>query len=453
MNLKGKKVCVIGAGLSGIASAALLDKVGAEPFLYDGNEKLNKEEIRKKLPAGMQIEIETGRLPEEKAKQIELAVISPGVSAELPFVCEWKKNGIPVWGEIELAYRLAKGKIAAITGTNGKTTTTSLVGEIMRSFYEKVFVVGNIGTPYTEAALETEEDSVTVAEISSFQLETTDLFHPEVTAILNITPDHLDRHHTMENYIEVKKSITKRQEPEEVCVLNFDDPITRRIGEELPNRVFYFSRTQILEEGICLDGDTIIYKTKEGVFSICRIEEMQLLGTHNIENVMASAAVSICMKVPLAKIRETIMSFQAVEHRIEYVAEKKNVKYYNDSKGTNTDAAIKGIRAMVRPTILIGGGYDKESSYEEWIQSFEGKVRFLILLGQTREKIAEAAKRCGFFNIIFAEDLREAVGIAAEKAMPGDAVLLSPACASWGMFKNYEERGRMFKEYVNKLEE
>lgn len=455
MDLNEKKVCVIGAGISGIASVSLLAKVGAKPFLYDGNENLNKEELRKKLPESIQkkIEIETGRMSEEKKKETELIVISPGVSQELPVVCELKEKGIPVWGEIELAYRCAKGRIAAITGTNGKTTTTSLTGEIMRSFFQSVFVVGNIGTPYTETALQTEEDSVTVAEISSFQLETTELFHPEVSAILNITPDHLDRHHTMENYIQVKKSITKRQKPEEVCVLNYDDPITRRIGEELSNKVFYFSRTNLLEEGICLEGDTIIYKTKEEVLPVCRIDEMQLLGTHNIENVMAAAAIGISMKVPLVRIRETIRNFKAVEHRIEYVTEKKNVKYYNDSKGTNPDAAIKGIQAMVRPTVLIGGGYDKESSYEEWIQAFAGKVRFLILLGQTREKIAEAAKRCGFFNIIFAEDLKEAVEVASEKALPGDAVLLSPACASWGMFKNYEERGRMFKEYVNNLEE
>ena len=322
----------------------------------------------------------------------------------------------------------------------------------MKSFYDSVFVVGNIGEPFAFHALETTDETVTVAEVSSFMLETMTDFHPNVSAILNITPDHLDRHKTMECYIETKESITKNQKEGDVCVLNYEDPVLREFGETLKDiKVVYFSSLRTLKQGFYLKEDEIVYNDGEKETVIVNIHDLKLLGRHNHENVMAAVAISMNMGVPLEKIQKVIKEFKAVEHRIEFVTERFGVKYYNDSKGTNPDAAIKGIQAMNRPTLLIGGGYDKESSYDEWIESFDGKVRYLVLIGQTKEKIKAAAERLGFTDIILCEDLKEAVRVCAEKANPGDAVLLSPACASWGQFDNYEQRGDMFKEYVKAL--
>ena len=373
------------------------------------------------------------------------------VPTDIPVVEGFKKRGILVWGEIELAYRLSKGGVVAITGTNVKTTTTTLVGKLMKNYFDSVFVVGNIGNPYTEAAKEMVDETVTVAEISSFQLETIEEFHPVVSAILNITPDHLNRHHTMECYIETKEKIALNQTKDDVCVLNFDDTVTRNFADHCNASVLYFSRLHKLQKGVYLDGDTFVYSDGETATPICKTTELRVLGGHNHENVMAAIAMAVSMKVPMEIIRKTVMEFTAVEHRIEFVTEKNGVDYYNDSKGTNPDAAIKGIQAMNRKTVLIGGGYDKGSDYDEWIESFDGKVTYLVLLGATREKIAECARKHGFENIIFVETMEEAVKVCAEKANPGEAVLLSPACASWGMFDNYEQRGRIFKELVRKL--
>ncbi len=451
MQLKDKTVLVFGTGISGIGSADLLEKVKAKPILYDGNEKLTDEEVRAKLPAGSNAQIVIGTLDEQLLKRLDLAVLSPGVPTDIPPVNQIRDAGVPIWGEIELAYENSRGDVLAITGTNGKTTTTTLVGEIMKRHQKSVYVVGNIGNPYTEVALETTDASVAVAEISSFQLETIDQFHPKVSAITNITPDHLNRHHTMEEYIRVKECITKNQTAEDTCVLNYEDEELRRFGKTLGTKVIFFSSARELEQGIYLKEGKIEYKNAGKVTVICSVGELKLPGLHNYENVMTAVAMTLAYGVPLEEIQEVIRAFTAVEHRIEYVAEKNGVVYYNDSKGTNPDAAIRGIRAMDRPTVLIGGGYDKDSSYEEWIQAFDGKVKYLVLVGQTKEKIAKAAKKCGFDHILMAETFEEAFALCVEKAQPGDAVLLSPACASWGMFPNYEVRGKVFKELVHAL--
>lgn len=451
MELKDKKVLVFGTGLSGIGAAALLYKKGAEPVIYDGHVKTEPEQVKEKLGKDIPARILIGNLPEEVLDELDLAVLSPGVPIDIPAVNMLRDRGIPIWGEVELAYANSKGNVLAITGTNGKTTTTSLLGEIMSLHQESVFVVGNIGTPYTGVALETDEESVTVAEISSFQLETIDTFRPKVSAILNITPDHLNRHHTMEEYIRVKESIAKNQGEEDTCVLNYEDEALREFGKTLKCQVLFFSSLRTLEQGIYLEEGRITYRNGEKKTVICHVSELNLPGRHNYENVMAAAGMALSYGVPAEEICMAVKQFQAVEHRIEYVTEKNGVVYYNDSKGTNPDAAIKGIQAMDRPTLLIGGGYDKESSYDEWILSFDGKVKYLVLLGETREKIARAARTCGFDNILFADTLEEAVKICAERAESGDAVLLSPACASWDMFPSYEVRGRKFKEYVRNL--
>lgn len=446
-----QKVLVAGSGISGIAAAKLLLDMRGEVVLYDGNEKLREEDLRKKFDENAKVSFVLGELTRTDLLGVELSIISPGISLEAPFVSVIDQAGIPIWSEIQLAYHCAKGRLAAITGTNGKTTTTALTGEIMKACYDSVFVVGNIGDPYTAHALETTEKSVTVAEVSSFQLETIMDFRPNVSAILNITPDHLDRHKTMERYIEIKEGITKNQKENDVCVLNYDDPVLREFGETLKCKVVYFSSREKLKKGLFLDGDQIVYKDGETVTEIVNIHELKLLGRHNHENVMAAVAIAMNMDVPMDTIRRVVKRFEAVEHRIEFVTERFGVKYYNDSKGTNPDAAMQAIKAMPGPTLLIAGGYDKHSEYDEWIESFGGKVRYLVLIGQTRDKIAECAKRHGFTDIMYAEDLKEAVQVCASYANAGDNVLLSPACASWGMFKNYEERGRMFKEYVRNL--
>ncbi|MDY5987085.1 MAG: UDP-N-acetylmuramoyl-L-alanine--D-glutamate ligase, partial [Lachnoclostridium sp.] len=448
MLVEGKKVLVFGSGISGIGAAGLLEERGADVVLYDGNDKLNREELRAKLGAESKAEIVLGECPEELIRSLDIVVISPGVPTDLPVVNRMRECGIPIIGEIELAYELGKGEVLAITGTNGKTTTTALLGEIMKRASDSAFVVGNIGNPYTTVVDETREDSVIVAEMSSFQLETIVTFRPRVSAILNITPDHLNRHHTMEAYIEAKMNVAKNQTKDDVCVLNYEDEVLRKFGEEVTAEVLYFSSRRKLEKGIYLEDGNIIYRNPEECL-VCNVEELKLLGTHNYENVMAAVAMAASYGVDMDVIRETIRDFAGVEHRIEFVAEKNGVAYYNDSKGTNPDAAIKGIQAMRRPTMLIGGGYDKDSSYKEWIESFDGKVKKLVLLGQTKEKIAKEARECGFYDIILVDTFEEAVMTCVKLAEPGDAVLLSPACASWGMFKNYEERGDKFKEIVN----
>lgn len=462
MDLTGKKVLVFGSGVSGIGAADLLAAVGACPIIYDGNEALEKEEALRKIKGGYIPDIYIGDLPAEVEDKLDLVILSPGVPTDIPLVRDFYEKGIPVWGEVELAYQASPSRrVLAITGTNGKTTTTALLGKILADHENSVFVVGNIGTPYTSAALSMREESVTVAEISSFQLETIDTFAPKISAILNITEDHLNRHHTMEEYIRVKESITKNQTAQDVCVLNYEDGVLRSFGERMTPRCIYFSsQRELLDVSAAsasiflrhaADGTWIVWREEGREIPVVDVRSLQLLGRHNHENVMAAVAMAYSTGVPMEEIRESICAFAGVAHRIEYVTEKNGVVYYNDSKGTNPDAAIKGIQAMDRPTYLIAGGYDKKSDYREWIRSFDGKVRSLVLLGQTREKIAAAARAEGFTDIILVEDLAEAVRVCNEKARSGDAVLLSPACASWGQFQDYEQRGDMFKEYVHRL--
>lgn len=450
MEVTGKKVLVFGSGISGIGAVKLLEDHGAEVILYDGNDKLDKVAMKEQLGDGVKAEIIFGEFPEKLIDTLDIAVLSPGVPTDLPVVNAMRDKKVAVIGEVELAYAFGKGDVLAITGTNGKTTTTTLLGEIMKAYKEHTYVVGNIGNPYTVAARQMEEDAVAVAEMSSFQLESIVTFRPKVSAILNFTPDHLNRHHTMEAYVNAKKNIAKNQTAEDYCILNYEDERTREFGEHIDAQVIYFSSRQKLEKGIYLDNGNMIYKNPEEVL-VCNVDELQLLGMHNYENYMAAVAMAAVYGVPMDIIRKVIRAFKGVEHRIEYVTEKNGVVYYNDSKGTNPDAAIKGIQAMNRRTVLLGGGYDKGSEFTEWINAFDGKVKKLILIGATKEKIAADAEKCGFHDYVFADTFEEAVLLAAKTAESGEAVLLSPACASWGMFPNYEVRGDEFKRIVNSL--
>ncbi len=449
MEFKGKRVLVFGAGISGIGACKLLYQKEADVILFDTSAKVDVAELKKRSGCS-EIQVITERLEESTLAEIELAVLSPGIPSYLPEVQRIISAEIPIWGEIELAYHFSEGDVLAITGTNGKTTTTALLGEIVRAYNPSTFVVGNIGNPYTEVASEIREKSVTVAEISSFQLETIHEFKPIVSAILNVTPDHLDRHGNMENYIKAKKEITKNQTKSEICVLNYEDPILKNLELEIEASIFYFSSKQALERGIYIENNCIIYRNGKEV-ELCKLNELKLLGMHNYENIMAASAMAILYGIPVEIVKKVIHEFEGVAHRIEYVAEVRGVTYYNDSKGTNPDAAIKGIEAMNRPTVLIAGGYDKDSEYDEWIQSFQGKVKALVLLGQTKEKIATVARNNGLKEIHLVESLEEAVKLSEVLSQKGDAVLLSPACASWGMFKNFEERGDEFKKLVNGL--
>ena len=451
--MSSQKVLVAGSGKSGIAAARLLLQMGGEVVLYDSNVNLSEAALRSKFEEDAKLSVVLGELKRTDLVGVELSVISPGIPLDAPFVTVLDDAKVPIWSEVQLAFQVAKGKLAAITGTNGKTTTTVLVGEIVKAFNESSFIVGNIGIPYTETALETTDESITIAEISSFQLETIMDFRPDVSAVLNISPDHLNRHGTMECYIEIKKSITSNQTETDVVVLNYDDEILREFGEseDLKPNVVFFSSSQVLKNGFYLDGDMIVHSEKGIKKEIVKTGDLQLLGRHNYENVMAAIAITMELGVPLETIRQVVCSFKGVEHRIEFVREYAGVKYYNDSKGTNPDAAIQAVKAMPGPTLLIASGYDKNSEYDEWIESFGDKVKYLVLIGQTRDKIAECAKEHGFTEIMYAEDLDEAVRVCASYANAGDHVLLSPACASWGMFDNYEQRGNVFKECVHNL--
>lgn len=453
--VKGRKCLVVGSGISGIGAMTLLNKLGAKIVLFD--EKLSVEELKQKVPEGVEATCYSKELSEDTmdAEKIEIAVLSPGVPTDIPMVKLMRKKGIRIIGEIELGYLAEKGRVVAITGTNGKTTTTTLVGEIMKAHFgeENTFVVGNIGNPYTLEVLKTAEDTVTVGEISSFQLETVDTFLPQVSAILNVTPDHLNRHYTMEAYAGAKEKIAQNQTKDQICVLNYENEYTKAFGEKCPAKAVYFSSVRTLENGYFLQGEEICKAVCGRVEVLLNIHtDMNLVGLCNVENVMAAIAMAEGMQVPMETILKVIKNFKAVEHRIEFVATKGGVDYYNDSKGTNPDAAIQGIRAMSKPTVLIGGGYDKQNEYDEWIEAFGDKVKWLVLIGQTREKIAECARKHGFTSIKMADTFEECLELCTKLAEPGDAVLLSPACASWGMFPNYEVRGKMFKDYVNQLE-
>ncbi len=461
MTFQDRKVLVIGSGISGVGAVSLLSLFGADIILYDSNEKLTAEDLQKKLSEGLQgqnvqVQCIAGELPGEVEAQIDIVVPSPGVPLDIPLLLRFKERNIPVIGEIELGFLAEKGTVAAITGTNGKTTTTTLVGEIMKAHAgkEKVFVVGNIGNPYTLEAPATGEDTVTVGELSSFQLETVHTFKPRVSAILNVTPDHLNRHHTMEAYAAAKEAITCNQDKNDICVLNAENAYTADFATRCPAKAVLFSSKRVLKDGYYLENDTI-KKSVNGVHEelLDIHKDMNLVGICNVENVMAAIAIAEGMGVPMKTILAVVKEFRAVEHRIEFVATKAGVDYYNDSKGTNPDAAIQGIKAMSKPTILIGGGYDKGSEYDEWIEAFEGKVKYLVLIGQTRDKIAECAVKHGFDKerIRFADTYEECLKLCTKLAEAGDSVLLSPACASWGMFANYEIRGQQFKEYVNAL--
>lgn len=449
MLYENKKVIVCGMARSGISAAKLLASVGADVTLQDMKPmdvliKLHDIEAYKK--AG--IKIFAGANPDDIIDSFDYAVLSPGVPCDLPFIKKAEGSGVKVISEVELAYTLTECPVCAITGTNGKTTTTTLTGMLLNKKYKNTAVVGNIGVAYSEKVKSLKADDFVCAEISSFQLETSDTFRPHIAAVLNITPDHLNRHKTMDNYVAVKEKIFMKQNKDDFTILNKNDEYCVKMADKTKGKVFFFSSAEKLDEGIYLDGDNIHIKWKGLDEDVINIHDLRILGTHNYENVMAAVACAVCAGVDMESIREILKEFNGVEHRIEYCGTFDGVDYYNDSKGTNPDASIRAVLAMRKPIVLIGGGYDKDSSYDEWVKLFDGRVKKLILIGATAGKIAECCDRYGFTDYEFADTFKKCIEKCKASAEEGDCVLLSPACASWGMFEDYEQRGRMFKEMV-----
>lgn len=450
MELKDKTVLVAGMGKSGVAAVKALIKKQAAVAVYDKKQESDISEDVKLLAANNKLKCYWGAVPQPDTK-FDYFVVSPGIPLDEEIVAYAEKNCNEILGELELAYRLSKGHYLAITGTNGKTTTTSLVGEILKKSGRKTFVVGNIGNPVIDAAEKSDEDTWFSAEVSSFQLETVAEFRPVVSAILNITPDHLNRHKTMEAYAAAKAKIFESQTKDDYFVVNKDCKISWALAEKCKARVVPFSRLEELDFGCFVKDGKIVIKDDEKETFICGCDAIQMPGTHNLENVLAAAAICYFAGVEPEVIGEAVSGFEGVEHRIEFVAEINGVRYYNDSKGTNTDASRKAIEALEKNIILIAGGYDKKEDFGPFVRDFNGRVKHMYLIGVTAPVIAKACDDAGYKDYTFKDDLGQCVDSAYELAEPGDIVLLSPACASWDMYKSFEERGRHFKNCVNAL--
>lgn len=452
MDLKNKNVLVIGLARTGIATVKTLDRLGASITINDIKKEENVLEELDKLK-DIPITYILGSHPEEVLDGVDLVVPNPGVPLDLPILLKARQRGIAIISEVELAFRLTKATIVGITGTNGKTTTTTLTGEIFKNAQRKSYVVGNIGIPVISKALEAEEEDVLICELSSFQLEPTELFRPRVCSVLNITPDHLNRHKTMENYIAAKARIFSNQRPEDYTILNYDDEITWHLSRLTKAIIIPFSRKAILEKGVFVKDNYIVVKDEEAETKVCRINDIAIPGSHNLENALAATAMAWVMGIAIEDIAQTLKSFKGVEHRIEMVDTVKGVRFINDSKATNPDAAIKAVEAVNAPIVLIAGGMNKDNDYTDFIKAFNNKVKHIILLGETKDQIESQAKAQGFYNITKVENLSEAVKVAFNIAREGDNVLLSPACASWDMFESFEHRGKVFKQEVYKLRE
>lgn len=450
--MKDKRILIVGMGNSGEAAVHAMTGLGADIFVQDSKTEENMDPQLLAFLKEKNVTCYFGVKPEDMSI-FDMLIVSPGVPTDLDFIREAAACGAEVIGELEIAYRMGHGRYAAITGTNGKTTTTTLVGEIYRESGRKTYVVGNIGVAVISKALTAEDDSWLVTECSSFQLETIKEFRPEISAILNLTPDHLDRHKTLENYGAAKARIFMNQSEDQYCVVNYDDKACLGLADGCRAKVVPFSRLEELDFGVFVKNDTMVVKDETGnITEICGIRELKIPGAHNLENALAACGIAYFGGIDADVIAGVMRTFAGVEHRIETCNEIDGIRFVNDSKGTNPDAAIKAIEAMEKNIILIAGGYDKNSSYDEFVAAFEGRLKALLLLGKTATKIKEAAEKTGFTRSIILKDMEACVKEAYRIAQPGDVVLLSPACASWDMYTSFEERGRHFKDCVKALE-
>jgi UDP-N-acetylmuramoylalanine--D-glutamate ligase len=451
MEIKNKRVLVVGIARSGVAVARFLVEKGAMVTLTDSKTSEQLRETLRELPAG-KVEVMAGVYPKVTAGDFDLLVVSPGVPLTVAPVRQALAAGVPVLSELELAYRFAVTPVVAITGTNGKTTTTTLTGEIFKAAGRRTCVGGNIGLPLVLEVEKYGPEDIIVAEVSSFQLESIHDFKPRVAAILNFTPDHLDRHGTMENYMAAKARVFENQDRRDYTILNYDDPEVRKLAGKTAGQVIFFSRQHKLDTGVFVQNGHITAVTGENREIICPVQEVGIRGAHNLENALAATAATYVMGVGGDTIGQVLRTFPGVTHRMEYVAEINGVKYVNDSKGTNPDAAIKALDAYDEPIVLIAGGRSKGSDFGEFAARVQKKARALVVVGECAEELAAAVRGTGFNRIRRAADFEDAVHLAAREARPGDIVLLSPACASWDMFKSFEERGDLFKAVVGSLE-
>jgi len=448
MELNGKRVLVVGLGRSGVASALFLKARGARVTVSDTK---SEDQLREEIPALLDegITVETGGHGERTFQNQDLIVVSPGVPIDAEPITQARALGRPVIGEIELASQFLQGVIVAITGSNGKTTTTTLVGEVLSKGGLKTLVGGNIGTPAISLVAQATPDTITVLEVSSFQLETIGSFRPKVAVLLNVTPDHLDRHRTFQAYVDAKARVFENQSAEGFAVLNADDPTCVELAGRTRAQVFWFGRKREVESGAFVRDGQVIFRRNGSEQEVMPISEIPLKGLHNLENVLAAVCAGALMGCDAEKIRGVIREFKAVEHRLEYVATVRGVEYYNDSKATNVDATIKAVESFPANIHLILGGKDKGSDYTTLNDLLRQRVKRVYTIGAAVDKIQSHIK--GTVEIVASGTLEGAVKRAAASAVPGDIVLLAPACASFDQFENYEHRGRVFKELVRGL--
>lgn len=444
MELEGKKVLVVGMGRAGVAAAKLLKDRGARVTI---NDKKGKEELREafKELEGRGIRMETGGHPLELLEDRELIVASPGVSPNIPLLERAKEKKIPIIGELELASSFLKVPIIAVTGTNGKTTTTTLIGKILKEEGKKVAVAGNIGYPLSSCI--SKDYELVVSEVSSFQLERIKTFHPFISIMLNIAPDHLDRYRNLDEYIAAKKRIFLNQERSDFAVLNRDDANCRTLSTEA--KKIFFSQEEELEEGVYLKEERIMANLSGRLQEVIHQEEIGIKGPHNLENALAAITTCLILRVKVESIKKVLKEFKGIPHRMEFVREIEGVRFVNDSKATNVSSVMKSLASFKEPIILIAGGRDKGLDYAPLRPLVEERVKVLILLGEAKEKIARAL--FPYKRVKRAEDMKEAVAIAFRLAEEGEIVLLSPACSSYDMFRDFEERGEVFKEAVRRL--
>ena len=450
MNYENKRVLVVGMARSGIAAAQLLRANGA---VVTVNDTKTEEELGSALDVldGLQLERKFGCAAEELLEGKDILVISPGIPVTADFVVRAREMGICVTGELELASQLSRGTLVAVTGTNGKTTTVSLLGEIFRNAGKVTHVVGNIGYPFSLAALVSRKEDVLVCEVSSFQMETADSFHPHVALLTNITEDHLNRHGTMEVYTEMKMRMFRRQTAEDFAVFNADDPGLHGLSRQVRSQVLKFSRKKEVRDGAFVRDGMIVFRFGGEEKTVCRTEEVRIPGPHNLENALGAVCCAAVLNIPIPVIRHSLRTFRGVEHRIESVRVLDGVEYFNDSKGTNVDSTLKAVETMTKPTVLILGGYDKHACFDplsRLIMEKQDIIRETVLIGETAPQIEESLQRAGYDHILRAGTLKEAVELCRQVAGDGWNVLLSPACASFDMFRDYEERGRVFKKIV-----
>lgn len=448
LNVSGKRVLVVGLGKSGVASALFLQQQGARVTVSDSKQE---DQLRNEIPVLLDkgITVESGGHGERTFRQQDLIVISPGVPVNAPVLEPARKLGIPIIGEVELATRYLKGQLVAITGSNGKTTTTALTGDVVAARGAPTLVGGNIGTPAISLVPDSTDESYTVLEISSFQLETIEKFHAKVAVVLNVTPDHLDRHGTFEAYWEAKRRIFENQTAQDFAVLNADDPEAAKMASGLKGQLRWFSRKKVVEAGAFVRGSNIFYKDVKGEREVMSLGDMQLKGAHNVENVLAAVAIGSILGIDAAKIREAVRNFKAVEHRLEFVANVNGVDYYNDSKATNVDATIKALESFPKNIHIILGGKDKGSDYTVLKPLLKERVKRVYTIGAAAEKIESHIGNV--VPITKAVTIDNAVRKAAEAATSGDVVVLAPACASFDQFTSYEHRGKVFKDLVQQL--